>query len=786
MASNGTITKHTSGPFVTAAYADAPLLQLLTAMGHGNGSGPTEEFINLPSHSKTYNVANFGDPADTTEVKANLAITAGIAAGIRFLWFPLSMLPYDASLVNHATATAAGIRCVREGQGDWDVCDPIAYGANWAGSGGNAVAVQAAADAATGTPTATQGHVLHLPVNSSFTVEKPIIVKGPLGIVSEYDAINSTTGPGQLSGTFAGGPVVLVCGTSGVQGLTTSLLTGTGNGWTLTHGSPYTWFNLRDLDTLELNGKAALTVDVNFKGTTSGSILASAGRIDTVAPQTVCFSLIIEGAGRVQARLTTSGGSFSALTGGSAITDNTDHHIRFSYDGSKARVHVDGIMVASTAITGTLQQGVPEDVPLGATTDQLEQQIAAGAATGVIDRVRIYSTAHATDASFTPPTDKNDAVASDSLFHTNFEQGPGTTIIGYNKNGTCYLPQRMSGSSLSSTNFYARNILIGSVTSGRCGGIFLNQNTYNWSGSGLQFSHTRFGLYAPAGNAYGYRLERVYLNGNLAGRYGIFLGSGAGIGVLDTIWTQGVAIHLVHASSGKILNHFLQADSVTYAGWVHTDQTTSAAPLGMERCTFNTELGVPATFRAPLIVTGIGQPSAGIHAIDCVFENGNNVPFVEMDLAGVTRNHFEDCAFRYITSASSVMKVIRTVIGQSPVIFENCEQNGAWEPWSDVAGMATVLIPGHDVHAFAATPTFDAAQYSSFELGQQTADMTALTLEHLTPGQPITIQGDANGHNWAWPGNVHGGGVPSGKWSQTFKVRADGDAYATGAIVTGL
>lgn len=135
--SRGTITKHTNATIATGANLSEPVLDLLVAMGHNNGTSTTEEFVTLPAQPYHYNAANFGDPGDTSETKINAMIARIVADGAtptnqRFGFVPASMIPYTPTLgipdSTHVKHNAA-VHMVREGQGNWAEYDVLAYGA---------------------------------------------------------------------------------------------------------------------------------------------------------------------------------------------------------------------------------------------------------------------------------------------------------------------------------------------------------------------------------------------------------------------------------------------------------------------------------------------------------------------------------------------------------------------------------------------------------------------------------------------------------------------------------
>jgi hypothetical protein len=130
------------------------------------------------------------------------------------------------------------------------------------------------------------------------------------------------------------------------------------------------------------------------------------------------------------------GGTHYGLSDTASLTTNVTHHIALTYDGSTVRLFKDGVMVASTAASGTLTQGYYETVmfpgltPLGTALWPGNNPGAAGHGfvNGYYDSVRISNSARYT-ANFTRPTAKF-AVDGNSLLLLNFGASPAGTVIG--------------------------------------------------------------------------------------------------------------------------------------------------------------------------------------------------------------------------------------------------------------------------------------------------------------------------------------------------------------------
>lgn len=233
--------------------------------------------------------------------------------------------------------------------------------------------------------------------------------------------------------------------------LAASLVTGAGNSYTLP-GTGRQYFRLSDIDTMDLNGLAQLTVECELNPTrdTTGDlfardILPSSGKISSHSPLTHAFYIYQYNNNSVVAILTTSNGMVTLTTPDNSLPLNQTSHIEFSYDGTTARLFIRGVLKASAAITGTIKQAPHEEVVIGGSSALAFSRLNTGATTdGTIDSIRISSIARHV-ANFTPPIAKLTADANNLLL-INFDNFYRGMLVGIAGTGTpAYIPFRDCG-----------------------------------------------------------------------------------------------------------------------------------------------------------------------------------------------------------------------------------------------------------------------------------------------------------------------------------------------------
>ncbi len=736
--SNGTITKHTSGPFVTAGYADAPLLDLLTALGHGNGSGSTEEFINLPSHV-AYNAANFGNPSDSDSVKATAAIVAAKAAGVKYVWVPASMRPSAATF-------DPAVMMVREGQGNWDEFDIIAYGADRTGAVDSYTAIQTCLDHCdTGTlPSRT---VRIPPTSARFLHSKPLLMKvSGTKLLGCSQSISSGTGQSRLTAAYSYGQGVIVTDAAiQVTDIIPALATGTGSAWKPSSPTLQS-FNLRESATLDIHGLAALTVELYYKpdALMACNLITSGGRYSSLDAFASAFSLdVTSSQPRFTVNLSTSG--TKSVTGGT-LSAGTTYHIAGTYDGSTVRLFLDGALVASTAGTGTIVQDVAEEVEVGVSHDiQPNLTTSKNAPPGTIDSPHVSDSARYV-APFTKPTAKFIADAHTLIVLNFVEQVGPCSKASITSGGVAWLWFRESSTALAgAASCEIRGIQFSAAV--EAGGISVGPNSGNLIVDQCSFYNCRTGIFAPFGDAYFWRFSNLYLN--TISRHGIAIGS-PGIGQMENIQIFGAAFPLLLMSSlMPVTNVYIVGTANLINGLVLGNVNSSpSAGISLRSVTVDTESGPGTTFRGSLrLIAG-----CGVRAEGCIFESAQNLAALYIE-GGASAYLFDNCLIAGTTSAMTAHGTFTR-----PVKFRDCVKSASL-PWSDTAGTATAIQSGRLDKAFSATPTLDFNDASEWTIGQLSDNITAQTWQYAGDGQPIVVryhQNDSAAKTVAAPSNVIG------------------------------
>lgn len=161
------------------------LRQMLTS----TGLTPDNPFYGLPVGTSTYNAASF--PGATKEGQITSAIAQAVTDGVKYVYVPQSMLPYNASLVTFNT----NVIMLREG-GNQVVFDVKAWGAAGNGTTDDTIAIQAVLTAVGG-----GFQVVYFPPGT-------YLISGTLTVVA------SSVGTTLAGAGFIGGPGVSVIRTN--------------------------------------------------------------------------------------------------------------------------------------------------------------------------------------------------------------------------------------------------------------------------------------------------------------------------------------------------------------------------------------------------------------------------------------------------------------------------------------------------------------------------------------------------------------------------------------------
>jgi hypothetical protein len=279
-----------------------------------------------------------------------------------------------------------------------------------------------------------------------FPLSRPLVA----GCGSGSEIVGASRQGTVLRATF-NGPAILMEPTTGA--ITTGpALVGSGNAIVEQAVSNQPRINLRDVPAVELNGLSAFTAEAFFEITAfqtniTRNIVTSQGSLGTSASglgSGIAFSLALLGAAQPFANLTINGTQL-ALVGASGVSLNTVHHIALTYDGATIRLFLDGAVVASKSVIGTITQRVFEDVTIGPTGQGLDSPVAFQyPITGSVDSVRLSNVARYA-GTFVPSTSKLQTDAN-TLALENFEVDvPGVTRV-WSGNSPYLIPIRSTGS----------------------------------------------------------------------------------------------------------------------------------------------------------------------------------------------------------------------------------------------------------------------------------------------------------------------------------------------------
>ena len=143
--------------------------------------------------------------------------------------------------------------------------------------------------------------------------------------------------------------------------------------------------------------QSAITVECWVKGTAGGLMVRDA------QSGTRCWQVAVSGTGKVV--LTIIAGAIPTLTSATSVDDNTTHHIVVTYDGTTAKIYIDGVLDA----TGTLSQALPQPTQTGLTIGN-SNRTASFRYNGTIDEAAFYG-----------------SVLSQARVTAHYQAGTGTT-----------------------------------------------------------------------------------------------------------------------------------------------------------------------------------------------------------------------------------------------------------------------------------------------------------------------------------------------------------------------
>lgn len=766
--SNGTITKIGNTAAGLGTIVTQPTLDLLTAMGHGNGSGATEEFVTIPGHPRTYNAANF--TGATNEAKINAMIARALADGAttaspRLGFIPASMLPYDPSLVTFDT----GVHLIREGgTSDLDTWDVQAYGASGAPrvNGNDVYAIQACLDVP------ENGRKILFPRKpqgssslATYLYNRPLQIKY-IGTRLIGEGSGRATSTPILQPTF-GGSGIFNAVASATLPLETTLYGGAANAmdFTTASGQIQLW-PIRDANVAEVNGWSAFCYDTDFKVVGAIAATMSLGGSQGVWLPSDAFAqawnLFINASnGKLYGTLNLSGGRVT-INDAVVLATDTKHHAALSYDGSTVRLLLDGSVVASAAGTGTVVQSLSEDVSLGNLSRVAPEQTFDHFPNQLIQGFARLSTTARYAGSYTPPSKPTTADAT-TAFLINWETniGPATKVLS-SSNGVAWIVMRKDDAYWGTARIGLEHLTLGGVGTEQSVGLHLLNPTYEPHIANLLCQNMRTAIKHLDGGYMG-RFSEIEITADGRGRYGLAVGVLGGILQIDTlIFNAGAGrVGLFLGGSAVVNNMFVQT--------VRSNLSPDVLPLlcvGMATQTsvvlnnfdVSTENGTDANFRA---CCGIGG-DISVTFVGGLSECGTGSGTQPVAIVDSVTGRVTWIGHGFIKTGSQT-SFITSVGTNSCISLVNPHFSHGWTPWSDKAGAVALSgIGKRGAIAFSATPVFDCSVRDEFEI-TLTGDC-APTITNVTPGQSILvtiIQDGAGAHLFTWPANVKGGGTIS-------------------------
>jgi len=387
--------------------------------------------------------------------------------------------------------------------GGFGVYDVTTFGALSNGSDA-APGIQAAVDASCKAKKSTIDHpAVYLP-KGTFIIHRPIVIT-----CNHFELFGQSRTGSAISPDF-GGPAILLTSDTNQIPLENSLV-GSDNSFIPTK---QTYFNLRDIPTVELNGLSQFTVEAFFKVTQptpdQGYIVSSYGKLGNFQG-TSAFTLAIIN-NHLRGSFTLNHVVYSIIqTDELSITLNQVHHVAMTYDGAKIKLFLDGSLIASTNATGSITQDFTEEVTVGAMVYGLEANIVGAPIVGSIDSVRLSKIVRYSN-NFSVSRNKF-ATDNNTLALLNFEQQLTGLTLAYSGLQKFWLPIRAS------TPFQGGVNLHNFTVSGGMGIVGINSTVSHLYQ--INCLDCDYGLFMT-GNNYVSRFNDIYASaGKSRGRYGI-------------------------------------------------------------------------------------------------------------------------------------------------------------------------------------------------------------------------------------------------------------------------
>ena len=390
-------------------------------------------------------------------------------------------------------------------------------------------------------------------------------------------------------------------------------------------------------------------------------------------------------------QLTPYGGPFRARVRSDAetaqITGTTTpaigrlYHVALSWDGTTARLFVNGIQEGAQAMRGALLQRPWEDVVLGPRIARWpEATFGPITATILVDSVRISDTPRYT-SSFAAPSAKfsNDR---HTLMLLNFDNQYDAFTVGNTKDGDAHLFLRDGNPANIGPNadLVIRDL---QLVGGNHPGAFL---TYAVK-SRLEYVRVLSDVYGIFcwNNCFESRWIRPHVQMGITGRFGIANVSQGGVFELDfPVFIGGAILFVQGGADATLIRPWFQTEINTYtAVLAYGDALTLVSP------TINVETG------APLLTEGMILNAVTLVSVNGGYlETHNSAPFVRVD-GGGSINFFST---RFVDQSASPAPSIFSIYAapSQPLNAVGISRASATSlpPWSDTANALIMLESG--------------------------------------------------------------------------------------------
>ena len=528
----------------------------------------------------------------------------------------------------------------------------------------------------------TQPRIL-LPCGT-YRIGRPLrIKKGKTQLIGSGDLCTTITAHPK----FVYGPLLVAYPASTHARVTTHapLVAGPGGSYELSSAH---FLSLRDVPTMDLNGLRAFTVEFFFKAssqTGNDSIISSSGsryRADDAG---------VGGLNGTAFWVETAGGPFRARVRSDAetaqITGTTTpaigrlYHVALSWDGTTARLFINGLQEAAQPLRGALLQRPWEDVVLGPRIARWpEATFGPIMATVLVDSVRISDTARYT-STFAAPSAKfsNDR---HTLMLLNFDNQYDAFTIGNTKDGDAHLFLRDGNPANIGPNadLVIRDL---QLVGGNHPGAFL---TYAVK-SRLEYVRVLSDVYGIFcwNNCFESRWIRPHVQMGITGRFGIANVSQGGVFELDfPVFIGGAILFVQGGADATLIRPWFQTEINTYtAVLAYGDALTLVSP------TINVETG------APLLTEGMILNAVTLVSVNGGYlETHNSAPFVRVD-GGGSINFFST---RFVDQSAAPAPSVFSVYAAAshPVNAVGVSRASATRlpPWSDTANALLIIESG--------------------------------------------------------------------------------------------